>query len=81
MKLSMQELREKAASLRDPHLRHDFDTLVSIEKSGPSGVGFEAALATRKALASDTIAPDWLRQYAAEVVDEVRPLDTGVTPA
>lgn len=72
---SIAELRiRKPEAFRpmDQALQHDFDTLVTIERDGPSQVGLQAASVIRRELAADTLAPDWLRDYAGEVVEAMR---------
>jgi len=53
----------------DQALQHDFDTLVSIRRHGG---GLEDAMRVRRELAADTLAPAWLREYAAETVEMMR---------
>ena len=79
MTLTISEIRDRRDAMRDPILRADADTLVSIVLDGPSYAGFSRALEVRKELNSDTQAPSWLRQVAEEIVEEVRP-GTSVTP-
>lgn len=71
---TISEIRDKRDALRDPYLRNDADTLVSIllDPYGPSYAGFARALEVRKELRADTQAPNWLRTFADEVVEDQR---------
>lgn len=82
--LGSQLRRDGFAGNLDDALRSDYAELRDVDPAlaGVSAIPedgmalsehrFERALATRKALAADTLAPTWLRRYADRVVERIR---------
>lgn len=70
-------------AVTDPHLLKDFERLNQLleiqSDNGPSFELLNEATRIRRTLAADTLAPDWLRDMAAYVVEELRVTDSTVT--
>jgi hypothetical protein len=57
--------------LHCPILESNYDALIGIRQN-PTPAGLQAATIIRRNLAADTLAPDWLRTYAAETIEQAR---------